>query len=571
MDEVRQRLLEDALEVYQGLVQEGSTNPAVRREMGRAYQGTGRIRQLLGKQEQAEKDYGQALDIQKKLADEFPDEPSYAQDLALSHLALGDLCRDQQGRTAEALGAYQQALEVLKPLADAHPEILEIQNSLAAAQNKLGVTYRDTGQKALAESVLQKGLEIRYALANKHPEIPAYQNALAESYQSLGDQYSLTGRRGSAEELFKKGVAIHEQLARAHPKDPKYQSSLAKSNNKLGYHYESSGKQAQAEEPYKQAFRICRQLASDHPTIPEYQTDLAVSYRYLGRVYLFTGRRVEAEALPVLGVSTLGLLGSPLGQGPVLAASALIPGRAEADSYFQKSVEIFERLIREYPRQVRITLLFADTSHQIGVVWRENGNFKEALPWFTRSIQLTQAVLQREPEHAEASNRLVTTYMDRAEVFVRLKDKEEAIKDWDRMIELGERHTSPNLRMYRAMALAHRGEHALATAEVEAILAEGLEPENALYNFACICSLSSAAVVNDASVSSAERKKLAEQYAARSVELLAKAGKAGLLKVMVDYLKNDTDLNPVRARDDFKKLIRQVDEDAKAAPDGEAK
>jgi hypothetical protein len=33
-------------------------------------------------------------------------------------------------------------------------------------------------------------------------------------------------------------------------------------------------------------------------------------------------------ALPVIGASTLGFLGSPLGQGPLLAASALIPGRA---------------------------------------------------------------------------------------------------------------------------------------------------------------------------------------------------------------------------------------------------
>ena len=34
-------------------------------------------------------------------------------------------------------------------------------------------------------------------------------------------------------------------------------------------------------------------------------------------------------ALPALGASTAGLLGSPLGQGPILAASALIPGRTD--------------------------------------------------------------------------------------------------------------------------------------------------------------------------------------------------------------------------------------------------
>jgi HlyD family secretion protein len=40
------------------------------------------------------------------------------------------------------------------------------------------------------------------------------------------------------------------------------------------------------------------------------------------------GPRPGKVALPVLGASTAGLLGSPCGQGPLLAASALFPGRA---------------------------------------------------------------------------------------------------------------------------------------------------------------------------------------------------------------------------------------------------
>jgi putative ABC transport system permease protein len=45
-----------------------------------------------------------------------------------------------------------------------------------------------------------------------------------------------------------------------------------------------------------------------------------------GRVYL------DVPVLPLLGASTVGLLGSPPGQGPLLAASALVPGRAEGPS-----------------------------------------------------------------------------------------------------------------------------------------------------------------------------------------------------------------------------------------------
>jgi tetratricopeptide (TPR) repeat protein len=531
MEEVRQKLLEDALEFCQAFVQGRSTDPAVRRELGRAYQRTGRIRELLGKPELAEKDYHQALDMQRMLVGEFPNEPSFAHDLARSHLALGDLCHDQQGRTADAEAAYQRALEVLGPLAIAHPETRGIKNSLAAAQNNLGVVYSETGRTDQAESAFHTALEIRAELARQHPEVSEYLSALAQSYESLGDLYNSTGRRGRAEEAFKKSVALREQLSNGHPEEPDYQNSLVKSYNKLGSHYDYTGHLVQAEEPYQNALRVCQQLAKDHPAIPEYQTDLAVTYRYLGRLYYFAGRK------------------------------------AEADVSLEKSVVIFERLIQEHPKQARLGFLFADSCCEIGQVIRENSDLERALPWYTRSITLWQAILQKEPQHAEALIRLVGTYLCRAEAFARLGRQEEARHDWDRMIELGEGQSSPNVRAYRAMALAHRGEHARAAAEMDAIFAAGQQIVNAFYNYACAYSLASAAALSDARLSAPERQRLAEQYASHSLDLLQKARTNGFFKTpgYVDYLSKDTDFDPLRSRDDFKKLIRQLKDDARKA------
>jgi hypothetical protein len=150
--------------------------------------------------------------------------------------------------------------------------------------------------------------------------------------------------------------------------------------------------------------------------------------------------------------------------------------------------------------------------------------------------------------------------MDRAESFVHLKRKEEAIKDWDSMIEVGNNQSSPHIRMYWAMALAHRGGHARSTAEVKALQAQKLAPENDWYNFPCIYSLSSAAVLDDANLTLTARKELAEHYAARSVELLEKARKLGRFKTggYVDFLLGDSDFDPVRSRDDYKRLISRL-------------
>jgi WD40 repeat protein len=47
--------------------------------------------------------------------------------------------------------------------------------------------------------------------------------------------------------------------------------------------------------------------------------------------------RLDTQALPALGASTVGLLGSPLTEGPFLAASALFPGRADVQQLFSAS------------------------------------------------------------------------------------------------------------------------------------------------------------------------------------------------------------------------------------------
>jgi serine/threonine-protein kinase len=536
MDEARQRLLEDALEFYQGFVQEGNTDPAVRRKVGRAYQRTGRIRELLGKREQAEEDYHHALELQSILAHEFPGDPSTAHDWARSYLALADLCRDQRGRTAEAEVAYKLALEILQPLAATNPDIHGVQDSLATAYNNRGLTYRDTSRFALAKSDLENALAIRSDLDKQHPEVSRYREALADSHESLGELYGSRrmALRSQAEAELKEAIVLREQLAAEHPADHAFQHFLANSYTRLGYHYASSGQEAGAKKPLEDALRIFQQLADDHPMIPEYQTQVAFIHGRLGNVYFLTD------------------------------------GKVTGDEHFRKSVDLFERLIRDSRGQIRVALLFADISETIGVRRREDGDLDGAFPWFGSSIKLAEGVLEKEHQQTEATNRLVTTYMDRAEAFVRSNRRDEAVKDWDEMIKRDNESASALVRMFAAMARAHRGDHARATAVVDQMLKEKVEPANAFYNFPCIYSLASAAAREDETLAAADRTRLAEQYAARSIQLLQQARTDGFFQTpgYVGYLTEDSDFKALRKRDDFQQLLLQLKEDTKAARNG---
>jgi hypothetical protein len=69
------------------------------------------------------------------------------------------------------------------------------------------------------------------------------------------------------------------------------------------------------------------------------------------------------------------------------------------------------------------------------------------------------------------------------------------------------------------------------------------------YDTACVYALSAAAAKHDA--------KLSNEYAARALELLREAVAQGYKDVA--HIKKDKDLDPLRDRDDFKKLMAQLE------------
>ena len=108
-------------------------------------------------------------------------------------------------------------------------------------------------------------------------------------------------------------------------------------------------------------------------------------------------------------------------------------------------------------------------------------------------------------------------------------------------------------RIGRAMTLAKQGDHARATEDVEALARrDGLTNVN-VYDLACLCSLSSAAAGRDDRLSPAERARLKAHHAERAMDLLKKAVAMGYRHPAA--MRTDADLDALRDRDDFRKLL----------------
>ena len=101
----------------------------------------------------------------------------------------------------------------------------------------------------------------------------------------------------------------------------------------------------------------------------------------------------------------------------------------------------------------------------------------------------------------------------------------------------------------------------METADIMAKLVPSTKPSTAFYNAACLLSLASDAAAKDEDLAEAERTTLVDKYAARAVALLIEDQSLGYFKdaANVAHMKKDTDLDPLRERDDFKQFLKELE------------
>ncbi len=139
-----------------------------------------------------------------------------------------------------------------------------------------------------------------------------------------------------------------------------------------------------------------------------------------------------------------------------------------------------------------------------------------------------------------------------------LEKHAEAVKDWTRTIELSPPREQPYGRARRVYSRVRAGQLAEAVAEVAELTKSGNWPAVQWYEFACIYAV--------ASGKSAVKK---QEYADRAMELLHQALKAGYKDAA--HLAKDKDLDVLRQRDDFNKLLESLAKPKEKAAAGKEK
>jgi serine/threonine-protein kinase len=507
-----------ALVQFEGLAAEYPEVPAYHQDVAEGHSNFGNLLKSLGKWADGEKEYRAALAEQERLASEYPSVPEYRQKLARSHNNLA-LLLAELGKRREAEKEYIAAVVEFENLAVDHPQVADYRRALAVSHNNLGHLLAGLGKPPEAEKEYRAALVEQHRLVADHPQVPNYRQELAGTHNNLGILLANLGKQPEAEKEYQAAIAEQERLTAEHPQVPMYHVELAKSHNNLGGLLGDMGKWIESQKEFNAALVEQEKLTAQHPLMPEYRRDLAMSH------------------------NNFGILLTNLGKWP------------EAERQFEAALTQRGLLVTEHPQMPAYAVDLGISYCDFGTLLRERGQPAAALDWYGKAIATLKHALTKLGADVAGRRYLRNSHWGRAQALAMLDRYTEAIRDWDSSITLDDGSGGSEIRAARAKTLMKAGEIARANADAEELLEAGSLNGDTLYDISCLFSLTSAKTKEPAE---------AERYAGRAMTVLRQAIGKGYGDI--EHMKKDKDLDALRERSNFKKLLAELE--AKAKPVG---
>ena len=521
-----------ALSIQKQLATDFPSRPELRRAMASFYINRGVLLSNTGRLKEAEKDYGQALSIQKQLTNDFPSLPEFRQDLAKSHLDRGNLLHTVS-RMAEAEKDCDEAVGIYKQLAAEFPSVPEYRQELANCLSNRGTLLRATGRLLKAEKDCDQAVSLCKQLAADFPSHPEFRHGLAASHINRGLLLSTMGRQPEAEKDYDQAVSFYKQLMAEFPSLPEFRQDLAKSYNNRGLLLRDTGRLPEAEKDYDQALNIKKKLAADFPSRPEVRRELATSHNNRG-LLLQTMDRLQ-----------------------------------EAEKDYDQALNIQKQLVADFPNQPEFREDLARSYNNRGIVLDKTGRRQEAVKDYDQALSIQKQLADDSPNQPDRRNELAATCVNLAFLHLQLGNWATAkqLLLEGRPHHLAALKANPLHPTYRqfyrnhlnVLIAAHAGlldqPEAVRTAETCRNL--GWRASEDSYSAACGLCHSVTAVAKHDKLDAKEREAAAQFYSDAAMKALRVAVSKGYRDVT--NIKTDTDLDPLRQREDFKKLVAELE------------
>ncbi len=506
-----------SLMILRNLKEDFPAIPAYRGDLAQCHYSLANLLMDEKQWDQAAQQLREALAIQQKLADGFPAMPDYRILFGAIHNTLGNLFHARK-QPKQASDHYKKALAIQQELAGTLPRVPDYRQHLGHTHNNLGHVLASEKQWKQARRQHDEALALRQKLADEFPAVPAYREELADTYISLGNLWELQKQLERAMQQYGKALEHYEKLAKEFPLVPAYRKSAARIYNALATLLAIQKQGSQAAQEYDKALELFTQLARDFPDVAEFRQQTGNIHDNLGQLL---GAHGDAE---------------------------------KADKHFRAALDIRQELADAFPAEARYQVDLGGACCNYGNLVHGCGKPAESLVWFDKAIRILNKVLEHDDRNDTARRFLRNSHWNRARALDEMKKYAEAVKEWTRVLDLSPVAEQPRFHVRRADSRVRAGDVAESVAEVAELRRSATLSAAHCYDMACIYAL--------ASIKDARRK---QEYADRAMEMLHSAVKAGYKDAA--HIETNKDLDVLRRREDFKKLLEALNQ---AAGDADA-
>jgi serine/threonine protein kinase len=407
------------------------------------------------------------------------------------------------GRAQEALLLREEALPLLKAkLGTDHPDTLLCMNNLANS-------YAAAGKIQKAIDLHEKTLQLRKAkLGPDAPDTLKSMNNLANCYAAAGDNQKALELREETLQLCKAKLR------------PNHHDTLMSMNN-LASSYAAVGRTKEALEFFEDTLKRMKvNLGPGHRDALASMNNLAVLYAAVGRAQDALELREETFRLykANCGPDHPDTLNS---MNNLVVSYIAIGDVAQAVAILKETLTLRERRVKDEPENSLEESFLAWTHGQMGEAEQARLEYAAAAQAYARSVEKFEKLDQAGALNDPFFRSMMNLYRER-------------------LLDMRVRYLLKEQKLAAAVESAAKMKERAGDKAVQ------------LYNVACAYALCAGAAMNPvANAPSAD--KLADE----AMALLKQAVAQGFNDA--DYMKKDDDLGALRERDDFKKLLAELE------------
>jgi serine/threonine-protein kinase len=403
-----------------------------------------------------------------------------------------------------------------------------VRAELAQAYSRVGSITAEIGTPTEALASFEQARDLYQALAQADRQDASFRGDLARIHRGIGRMMAATGRPTEAVDSFRRAIALGEELVEGHPEVPESQHDLAWAYNNLGSMLHRGGQPAAGRRAYQQAISTWERLIGRHPRT-EFRIGLGQAYSNLGWHLSLAGRLEEA---------------------------------LEAN---RKAVVLSEEVVQQDGADPSYQSRLCQALDNLGTVCYFAGQLKRGRETFEKALAVAEPLTRANPAVVGYQQQVIVIHNDLGHLLLRAGRYAEARRSFE--AALGRAKALPDIppthfnysSIYRGLGRLQRQEGqfraALETLQ-EAVRIGTTSPGEkpfSTYELACAQALC-AAVAGEGRPDPpaeilAQRRRLADQ----AMDSLRQAVAGGWQNVA--WMRIDPDLDPLRSRDDFKKLL----------------